>query len=76
MNTGIFDMTMLTHPGSEFKPASYRSGRQNTADATTIAGLGILKRFYRCAFTVLLAGGAVAGIIAVKTAIALSRISY
>ena len=69
-------MTMLTHPGSEFKPASYRSGPQNTADATTIANFGMLKRFCLCAFTVLLAGGGVAGIIAFKTAIALSRISY
>jgi hypothetical protein len=68
-------MTMLTHRGNEFKPASYRSGQQHTA-GTTIADFAVLKRFWLCALTVLLAGGAVAGIIALKTAIALSRISY
>ena len=68
-------MTMLTHPGREFKPAPYRSGQRHTAGTTT-ADFAALKRFCLCALTVLLAGGAVAGIIALKTAIALSRISY
>jgi hypothetical protein len=69
-------MAMLTHPGSKFQPASYRSGRRHTAGATTAADFAMLKRFCLCALTVLLAGGAVAGIIVLKTAIALSRISH
>jgi len=69
-------MTMLTHPGSEFKPASYRSGRRDTADATTTADFTMLKRFCLRALGPLLAGGAVAGIIALKAAAFLSRINY
>lgn len=58
-------MTMLTHPGSE--PASYRSGPRDIA-GTTIVEYAMLKRFCLRAVGPLLAGGAVAGIIALKTA--------
>jgi hypothetical protein len=64
-------MTMLTHPG---KPASYRSGSQVTARTTTIADLAVLKRLCLRALGPLLASGAVAAIIALKTAIVLLRI--
>ena len=67
-------MTMLTHPGNAFKPASYRSGRPD--DATTIADFAMLKRLCLRALGLLLAGGAVAGIVALKSAVFLSRINY
>jgi hypothetical protein len=50
-------------------------GSRHTAGATATADFPVLKRFCLRALTVLLAGGAVAGIIVLKTAIALSRIS-
>jgi hypothetical protein len=65
-------MTMLTHPRSE--PASYLPGRRESADTT--ANLATLKQFSLRAVGVLLAGGAVAGVIALKAAIFLSRINY
>jgi hypothetical protein len=52
-------MTMLTHTGNRFKPASYSSGRRDTAGATPVgAHLEVVKRFCVCAVAVLLAGGA------------------
>jgi hypothetical protein len=68
-------MTMLTHPGNVFRPASCRSGRPDTADTTTFADFATMKRFCLRALGLLLAGGAVAGIIALKAATFLSRIS-
>jgi hypothetical protein len=65
-------MTMLTHPRSE--PASYLPGRRESANTT--ADLAVMKRISLRAVGVLLAGGAVAGIIALKAAIFLSRINY
>ena len=70
-------MTMLTHPLSRFKPASYQSRRSEKSGA--IAGgahIAMLRRCCRFAVAVLLIGGGVAGIIALKAMIALSRISY
>jgi hypothetical protein len=66
-------MTMLTHSGSE--PASYRSGARNTA-GTTIVDFVVLRRFWLRALGPLLTIGAVAGIIALKAAIFLSRVNY
>jgi hypothetical protein len=74
MTPRIFDMTMLTHPGSRFEPASYRSGRRDTAAPTTT--LAVLKRFCLRAVGPLLAGGTVAGIIPLKAATFLSRVHY
>ena len=64
-------MTMLTHPGSE--SASWRPARRAAAGTTNRA---VLKQFSLRAVGVLLAGGAVAGIIALKAAIFFSRINY
>ena len=62
-------MTMLTHTRNRFKPASHSSGRRDTPGATPVGvHLAAFKRFCVCAVAVLFAGGAVAGIIAVKTA--------
>ena len=65
-------MTILTHPGR--KPASWRSGRREAAGTT--ADPVVLKQFALRAVGVLLAGGAVAGMIVLKAAIVLSRINY
>ena len=69
-------MTMLTHPGDRPEPASHRSGRWNTDVPTTPANLAMLKRFWLHAVGLLLAGAALAGIIALKAAIFLSRINF
>jgi hypothetical protein len=70
-------MTMLTHTRGPFKPAIHSSGERDTA-GTGIANshLAIARQFCRYALTILIVGGAVAGIIALKTAIALSRLGY
>lgn len=65
-------MTMLTHPRSE--PASYLPERRKSANKTV--DLAVLKRISLRVVGVLLAGGAVAGVIALKAAIFLSRINY
>ena len=70
-------MTLLTHPLSRFKPASYQHGRPELSGA--IAGGAHIAMFRRCcrsAVVVLLIGGGVASIIALKAMIALSRVSY
>lgn len=70
-------MTMLTHTGNRFKPASYSPGRRDTAGATPVgAHLAVFKRFCVCAVAVLLAGGAVTGIIAIRTAAYFWRFPY
>lgn len=70
-------MTMLTHSDVQFKTARYSPGAGDTAaTGTTNTHLAMIKRFCICALTCLMVGGAVAGTIALKTAIALSRLSY
>jgi hypothetical protein len=70
-------MTMLMHTRGPFKPASYSSGERDTAGTgITNAHLAIVRQFCRYALTMLIVGGVVAGIIALKAAIALSRLSY
>jgi hypothetical protein len=71
------DMTTLTHTRGPFERISNSPGRRDTVDAGRAeAHLATFKRFCRCALTVLLVGGAVAGIIALKAAIYLSRLNY
>lgn len=70
-------MTMLAHTGNRFKPASYSSGPQHTAGATPVgAHLAAFKRFCMCAVGVLVAGGVVAGIIAIRMAAYFWRFPY
>jgi hypothetical protein len=57
-------MTMLTQTRGTSKPASYSSRKQNAAGAE--AHLGMIKRFCMLALTILLAGAALAGIIALR----------
>ena len=66
-------MTMLTHSRDRFEPASRRSGR--VVPATTV-DLATSRLFLIRAFGLLLMAGAVAGVIALKAAIFVSRLSH
>ena len=69
-------MTVLTHPGSPIERARH-AGRQNTVEtAAADARLAKFKQFCMCAFTVLLAMGALVGVIALKAAVFLSRLNF
>jgi hypothetical protein len=60
-------MTMLTHTHGPSKRAPYSSERQDATEAAAAeAHLGIIKRFCMHALTILLAGAALAGIIALR----------
>jgi hypothetical protein len=66
-------MTMLTHPGSRFGPASHRSGRRTP---TTTAKLDMLKLICVRAIGPLLISVAIAGVIVLKAAVFLSRVNH
>jgi hypothetical protein len=60
-------MTMLMHTRGPFEGAPNSSERQDAAGADAAeARLAMIKRFGICALTILLAGSALAGIIALK----------
>ena len=60
-------MTMLTQTRGPSKPAPYSTEKQNAAGAEAAeAHPGMLKRFCMLALTILLAGAALAGIIALR----------
>ena len=60
-------MTMLMHTRGPFEGAPNSSERQDAAAANAAeARLAMIKRFGICAVTLLLAGSALAGIIALK----------
>ena len=60
-------MTMLMHTRGPFERAPNSSERQDAAGAGAAeARLAMIKRFGMYALTILLAGGALAGIIALK----------
>jgi hypothetical protein len=60
-------MTMLTQTRGPSKPAPYSSERQNAAGGSVAeAHPGMIKRFCMLALTILLAGAALAGIIALR----------
>jgi hypothetical protein len=60
-------MTMLMHTRGPSKQAPYLSEGQNAAGANAAeAHLGMIKRFCIYALTILLAGAALAGIIALR----------
>lgn len=69
-------MTMLTHTGSPFKAAPHTLGKRDTVDAGANAHLATIKRFCICTLAALLAGSAVAGIIALRTAVYFWRLHY
>jgi hypothetical protein len=60
-------MTMLTHARGPFQRPTYSPERQDAATpGAAEAHVAMIKRFCICALTILLAGGALAGIIALK----------
>jgi hypothetical protein len=60
-------MTMLTHARGSFQRPTSSSERQDAAGADAAeARLAKIKRFGICALTLLLAGGALTGIIALR----------
>ena len=69
-------MTMLTHTGGPFGPAGDLSGGRDAAGTGAYAHRAMIKRFCMRALTVLIVGGFVAGIIALKAAFYLSRLNY
>jgi hypothetical protein len=70
-------MTMLTHTHGPTKQAPYSSEGQNAAGASAAeAHLGIIKRFCMYALTILLAGAALAGIIALRAIAVLHTLNF
>jgi hypothetical protein len=69
-------MTLLSHSSAQtenpFGQARHASGGRGATDAHLTA----IKRFWLFAFTILLAGGTVAGIISLKTAVDLPYFNY
>jgi hypothetical protein len=60
-------MTMLTHTPGPFERAPYSSERRDTVGrGPTEAHKAMIKEFCMCALTILLAGAALAGIIALR----------
>jgi hypothetical protein len=70
-------MTMLTQTRGPSKPAPYSSETQNAAGAGAAeAHLGMIKRFCMLALTILLAGAALAGIIALRAFAILHTLNF
>ena len=70
-------MTVPTHTRGPFERAPYSMARRDTIGAGAAeAHLAMIKRFCKCALTILAAGGAVAGVIALKAAVHISSFSY
>jgi hypothetical protein len=70
-------MTMLMHTRGPFERAPYSSQRRNAAGARPAkARLAMVKRLFLCALVALLAGGAVAAIMAIKVASFFWRFHY
>ena len=70
-------MTMLTHPRGPLDQAADSSGRLDTVGtAAAKAHLATIKRFCMRALPVLIAAGALTGIIALKAAIYFWRFHY
>jgi hypothetical protein len=70
-------MTMLTQPRGPLERVAYRSAERATVGAGAPGTrLALIKRICVAAVTILLTGGALAGIIALKTAIYFWRFDY
>ena len=70
-------MTMLMHTRGPFERVRYSSDRQDTIGARPEnAHLAMIRRFFLCAVIALLAGTAVAGIMAIKVAAVFWRLHY
>lgn len=70
-------MTMLTYNRSPFERAHHPSETQDAVEtAEANARLADIKQFCICAVSILLAMAAVAGVIALKAAVYLSRLNF
>jgi hypothetical protein len=70
-------MTMVMQTRGPSKPAPHSSERQNSAGAGAAeAHPGMLKRFCMLALTILLAGAALAGIIALRAFAVLHNLNF
>ena len=70
-------MTLLLHERGPFDRVSDSSRRPDrAAPATVAAHLATIKRVSKFALAVLMVGGALAGIIALRAAISLSRLNF
>ena len=70
-------MTMLTQTRGPSKRTPYSSERQDEAEAEAAeAHLGMIKRFCMLALTILLAGAALAGIIALRAIAVLHNLNF
>ena len=70
-------MTMLTHTHGPFERSSYSPQQRDAARAdATSTRLAAIRRLCLCVCAALLGGSAVAGIIALRTAIYLARFNY
>jgi hypothetical protein len=70
-------MTMLTHARGPSKPAPHSPERQNAAGTGAAeARLGMIKQFCMYALTILLAGAALAGIIALRAIAVLHTLNF
>jgi hypothetical protein len=70
-------MTMLTHTHGPFERSSYSPQKRDTAQADAAeTRLAAIKRLCLCVCAALLAGSAMAAIIALRTGIYLARFNY
>jgi len=79
VNERTLTMTLLSHSPSRTEnrfPHAAPSPRKQVATVETDAHWATIKRFCLIALTILLAGGAVAGVLALKTTVYLSHLNY
>jgi hypothetical protein len=69
-------MTMLMHTRGPFERTPDSSKARDRVRTGPAAGLAKIKRLCVCAITILAAAGALAGIIALKATVYLSRLNY
>jgi hypothetical protein len=74
LQKGLY-MSLSTHTGRPFGRTAFSPAMQKQTDAAN-AHLAVIKRFCLITLTSLLALGAVSAIIALKTAVALSRFAH
>jgi hypothetical protein len=69
-------MTMLTHTRGAFERAAAPVRQHPAPTAAAKAQLAAIKRYILCAVTILVATSALAAIVALKTAVYLSHLTY
>ena len=69
-------MTMLTHTHAPFERSPYAPQQPDAETDAAATRFAAVKRICLCTVAALLAGGAMTGIIALRTAIYLARFNY